>query len=288
MNFLKQLGCAAAVALFTTGAYAAPVMNDWVFNPTGGGYESGQRINEYLDVNGNAFIQLNRTGANSFTFREHAVFNIVQADSNGQPFPMTFAGGNITATLEAFGSGTFGGDFSFTGGTIRMYQNSTNNQYGTTNGFYGANLGSQIGQFDVLVGGGGMVDVNGSPISNGQVSVFAEAQPGMLAAGYFFDSKGVDLSTTSLLAFAFTNANTLSRPPSRLVSELACQYAGFTGPGCGSGAYSNTPGQHFLVGGNGQFKLSEIRAEVPEPASVALFGVALAGIGAARRRKKSA
>src|SRR5690349_15311789 len=99
MKFLKKLACATAVAMSVAGsANAGVVINDWVFNPAGQGYASGQEINEYLDVNGNAFIQLTPTGGNSFSFTEHAVFNIVQADSNGQLFPLNFAGGNISAT----------------------------------------------------------------------------------------------------------------------------------------------------------------------------------------------
>lgn len=284
MNFIKQLGCIAAFATFSTSAFASPVLNDWVFNPSGTGYQSGLKVNEYLDVNGNGFIELKRTSSTTFSFAEHAVFNIVQADSMGQLFPLNYKGGNITATLEAFGSGTFGSAFSFTGGTIRMYQNPVNGQYGTTAGFFGANLGTQIAQFNVIVGGGGEVDSTGSPTNNGQVSIFAEALPGMLKEGYFFDGSGNDLSTSSLLAFAFTNANTFARPNATLVNELACQFAGFTGAGCGTGTYGNVAGQHFFIGANGQFKL----AEVPEPASIALFGVALAAIGAMRGRKKAA
>jgi len=288
MKFVKQLICAAAVALGSTGAaIASPVLNNWVFNPVGGGFAGGQVINEYLDINGNAFIQLNRTGTNSFSFKETAVFNITQADSNGKLFPLNFRGGNVTATFEAVGSGNFGGAFSFSGGTIRMYQNPTNGQYGGTNGFYGANLGEMIAEFNVLAGGGGLVDANGSPLRNGQVSVFAEAAPGKLDAGYFFNSDGRDLSNSSVLAFAFTNANTVGSPTRRLVSEVACQFAGFTGPGCTTGTYRNRPGEYFFLGTNGQFKLAEV-TEVPEPGSIALFGVALLAAGAVSRKRKTA
>src|SRR4051812_39501097 len=76
MKFMKKLACAAAVAMsFAGAANAEVVLNDWVFNPAGTGFENGQTINEYLDVNGNAFIQLTPTGGNSFSFTEHAVFN---------------------------------------------------------------------------------------------------------------------------------------------------------------------------------------------------------------------
>jgi hypothetical protein len=286
MKSLKHLGCAAILALSAAGtAQASILMNDWVFNPAGTGFAAGQEIGEYIDVNGNAFIQLSRTVGTSFTFREHAVFNLVQADSNGQLFPMKYPTGNITATLEAVGNGSFGGTFGFTSGTIRMYQNPKPGQYGTTAGYYGANLGNQIAQFNVLVGGGGNVNANGSPLNNGQVTVHAEATAGMLRQGYFFNKHGVDLSTVPLFSFAFTNANTVGSPGTTKVKEIACEFSGFTGNGCKARTtYKNVDFQHFFIGGNGQFKL----AEVPEPGSVALFGIALAGMGALRRRAKAA
>jgi len=291
MKFLKKLACAAAVAVsFAGAANAEIVLNDWVFNPNGGGFEAGQQIGEYLDINGNSFIQLTPTGARSFSFVEHAVFNIVQADGNGRLFPVNYAGGNITATFEGFGNGTLGtgstnGSFSFSGGTIRMYQNPTNNQYGSTNGVYGANLGNLIAEFNVLAGGGGQVDASGSPIANGQVSVFAKAEAGDLAPGYFFRGNGDDLSMEDIMSFAFTNANPITNPGNtgteNLVSEVACQYAGFTGAGCNGSAYANAPGQYFFISNNGQFKL----AEVPEPGSLALFGIAMLGAGVVSRKR---
>lgn len=289
MKFLKKLSCAAAVAMSMAGAaHADDVLTNWVFNPVGGGYSSGQTIGEYLDVNGNAFIQLAGTGANTFSFQENAVFNIVQADSNGQLFPVNFPGGNITATFAANGTGTFNGAFQFTDGTISIYQNSVNGQYGSTAGIYGADLGNLIASFDVLMGGGGTVDASGNPISNGQVTVYAKANAGDLDPGYFFRSNGQDLSSEDILAFAFTNANGLTNFTNNpnLVSEVACQFGGYSGPGCAAGTtYTPTPGQNFFVSNNGQFKL----AEVPEPGSLALFGIAMLGAGvAARKRNKKA
>ncbi|MDB5748115.1 MAG: hypothetical protein JWP72_2963 [Massilia sp.] len=289
MKFLKKLACATAVAMSFTGtASAVEILTDWRFNPNGGGFAAAQEIQEYLDINGNSFIQLTPTGGGSFTFVEHAVFNIVQADSNGQLFPVNYPGGNITAMFQGNGSGTLGtgsanGSFTFSGGTIRIFQNPTNSQYGTTAGIYGANLGNEIATFDVLAGGGGEVDASGSPIANGQVSVFARADAGDLDPGYFFRGDGRDLSMESILSFAFTNANPVSDDglTTNLVSEVACQYAGFTSAGCTAGTYSNAPGQYFFIANSGQFKL----AEVPEPGSLALFGIALLGAGVVSRKR---
>lgn len=280
MTFLKKLTCAAALALSFNAAQANVVLNDWVFNPNGGGFTNGQEINEYLDINGNAFIQLTPSGKNSFSFVEHAVFNISQADSNGALFPITYAGGNITAVFEAYGNGNFSGAFKFTGGSIRMYQNPTNGQYGSTAGTYGADLGNLIAEFNVLAGGGGLVDASGSPVNNGQVSVIAQADAGSLKEGYFFRGNGKDLSKEAILSFAFTNANTVGEPTSRLVNEVACEFAGFKGPGCAGGTYKNAP-NYFFVSNNGQFKL----AEVPEPGSLALFGIAMLGAGMVARKR---
>ncbi|MGJ9419555.1 flocculation-associated PEP-CTERM protein PepA [Massilia sp. CMS3.1] len=283
MNFLKKLGCAAAVALAAGTIQAAPVMNNWTFNPIGGGLAAGQTIKESLDVNGTGFIQIKPTGATSFSFTEYAAFNIAQADANGKLFPVNYRGGNIYATLEAFGTGTFNGAFTFSGGTIRMYQDPINNRYAGTDGMFGADLGTLIGTFGVQAGGGGLVDANGSPTNNGQVSIHAQAQAGALKAGYFFTDGGVDMSTVDMTAFAFTNANTIGAPGANAIKELACQFAGFSGPGCApKSRYANVPGKYFFVGNSGQFKF----ADVPEPGSVALFGIALFGIGALRRRVK--
>jgi hypothetical protein len=284
MTFLKKLGCAAAIALATGAAQADAIMNDWTFNPAGTGQANGLPVNEYLDVNGNAFIQLTKTGNNSFSFAEHAVFNLGQADSNGNFFPVAYPTGNISATFEAVGKGTFNGAFTFTSGKIKMYQNPTSGQYSSTDGYYGANLGNLIGEFSLIAGGGGTVDASGSPINNGNVSIFAQASKGSLKPGYFFSDRGVDMSTVYTTAFAFTNANTVGSPTAKLVDEVACQFAGFKGPGCAPSpdTYANMPGQYFFVSNNGQFKFNDI----PEPGSVALFGIALFGIGAMRRRMK--
>lgn len=282
MKSLNKLTCTAVLAMSVAGtANAEAVLNNWVFNPSGGGFAGGQVVNEYLDVNGTGFIQLTRTGGNSFSFREHSVFNVAQADSRGGLFPINYPGGNISATFEAVGTGSFNGAFTFSSGSLKMYQNPTPGQYGGTEGFYGANLGNLIAEFDVLSGGGGLVDASGSPITNGQTSVLVRAPAGRVETGYFFRENGRDLSLESVMAFAFTNNNTIGDPTDVMVDEIACQFAGFTGPGCDGTGYANAPGEYIFGSNNGQFKLSE----VPEPGSLALFGIAMLGAGLVSRKR---
>jgi hypothetical protein len=201
MKFLNKLACAAAVAMtFTGAASAAQVLTDWRFNPNGGGFRCCSKRRRIPGRQRPVVHPADANGRRSFNFVEHAVFNIVQADSNGQLFPLNYTGGNISALFEGFGQGTRGtgstaGSFAFTGGSIRIFQNPTNGQYGTRAGIYGANLGNEIATFKVMAGGGGDVDASGSPIANGQVSVFARADAGDLDPGYFFRGDGSDLST---------------------------------------------------------------------------------------------
>jgi hypothetical protein len=287
MKLLKKLAAATAVSFAMMGAaHADTVLNNWIFNPAGTGVSTGQQINEYLDITGNAFLQLQATSASTFNFTEHGVFSSVTADGNGNLFPLNYGGKLVTATFDAVGTGTFGVGFAFTGGTISIYS-SDYGTYGNAAGsaapgsIYGANLGTLIATFEIAAGGGGQVDATGSPINNGQVTVKAKAtKPDGLESGYFFNADGTDLSTTDLLSFAFTNANTVGAPTNLQVQEIACQYSGYTGPGCGSGTYANT-GTAFFVSNNGQFKL----AEVPEPGSLALFGIAMLGAGVVSRKR---
>lgn len=285
MKLLKKLAAAAALSFaFAGGAQATTVLNDWVLNTNGSGFSTGQTVNEYLDITGLAFINLTPTSASTFTFTENGTF-----------ISNTFDGFNsynnnkvITATFSATGTGVLGsaatgttGSFTFTGGTISVYS-TDRGVYGTTAGTFGADQGTLIATFTVLAGGGGVVDASGNPVSSGNVTVNASAQaPSTLTPGYFFNAGGTDLSTVDLLSYALTGATTAANVNATAASEIACQFAGYTANGCGA-AYQNSS-TAFFVSNNGSFKLND----VPEPGSLALFGIAMLGAGFASRKRAS-
>lgn len=284
MHSLKKLTCGLAVALpLCASAYAAPVINNWYFNPIGGGQDSAQLINEYVDVNGTSFVQLEQADTGASSFRQHGVYTVRQADSNGRLFPVDYAGGYITLTFESFGTILADGAWRYDGGTLRMYQNPQD-QYGTSDGIYGANLGQQIARFALLGGTTRLADAQGRPLSNSQTRINFRSGMGMVEEGYFFDEAGQDLAHASDFGFDIALASTWTPPQDMLTEELICQFAGFAGAGCNGSDFDPYAPGRFLLSHNGIVKL----IAVPEPGSLALFGIACLGAGMVRRRRAAA
>lgn len=273
---INALISAAAVSLAISAAPANAFLLNWKFGFDGtGNIATATTINEFLDVVGPSVITTTvPNGAGNYTFTENGAVNVVGHDG-GVPFTGTT---QIAALLNPItGNANLGGAITYTGGTIDVYFNGSQT-FATAAGTYGVNPGAStlIGTFTPVTGSG-LVDLTGIP--NGQQTISATAS--FLAPGFWWNSTGTDLSTllatNPVFGFATTNASFVNPATALVVSEL------------GGGSVTNClPGQggacggvgNFEISNNGQFRLSQ----VPEPGTLALFGIAMVGLGFARRR----
>lgn len=273
----------ALASAMGAGVASADVLNSWQFDPTStAGAPAPRVIAEYWDITGNAFIDLTNGPGTSFSFTEYGVFQSTGADGGAG---WGSFGREVTALLSATGVGNYASGFIFTGGTLSLYSDSSFD-YGTLSAgvgpVYGADNGTLLATLSVLPGGGGLVDPNGNPVSNGIVTLLSEFT--YMAPDTWFMPNGSPMGLTDTVAFAFTNANPISNPTTTAVREIICEGAGVT-PGatdCTTGTgYVNVAQDYVFVSNNGQFKLNTI----PEPGSLALIGLGMLGLAFASRRK---
>ncbi|MHB1332333.1 MAG: flocculation-associated PEP-CTERM protein PepA [Sulfuriferula sp.] len=263
----------AAIALPST-ASAYTFLDNWQLSVAGGGANL-TTINQYVDLVGASYVQNTPTGGGNFTFKENGAF-VLNGHDGGSTLPNT---NQVTATfLGGAGTGKFGSSINFTAGTLNVYSD-TNFNFATANGNYGAGDGTLIGTFNIYPADStGSIDPNGIP--NGQLTLAFTTS--YLEPGYFYNSVangGGDLTLTdyknTLLGFATTNASANNNPSAPVISDIVGGLAG------ASATYTNIPPNDFVIGNNGQYRL----ATVPEPASLALFGIGLLGMGLGLRKR---
>lgn len=256
------LAIASTVALGAAGEANAYLTN-WYLDSDGAGANTAVQVQEYVNLNGRAYIHNNFTSPNTFNFNEAGTFvsNLVDSSTSIVALNSTFTG---------TGSGVVGSGISFSAGALNIYAGAVN----------ASNL---IGTFVLTAGEGSLSGT--SLVPNGQISLVLQAT--YLKSGYFFRDAAAtqDLSTEIasglFFGFASTNASTLANwggNGGATDTNLTNLYNANFDPDITH--ISNDGTQNLVISNNGQFRL-----QVPEPTSLALLGLGLAGLASVRRRK---
>ncbi len=303
MKLKKKSLYTALVACAVVAGYAAPAsanvtIQNWQLNLPGGLVISN--INQ-LVFGGESYVVNTPTSTPGiFTSTDVGVFNILQYNNGNK---LNLGSGQLTGTFTATDLTNLStGGYIFTGGTFNLYYNQTASPYGTTAlNDYGAATGTQIASFTISntgspYTGGGFIQASGAPTDNGTVTVTSQAPTTLTPSNVLLDSSGNPLSLSGLvLGFVTTNAsldatanpNTVTNPgqytiDANLVTALNSMTSTFN-PGGTTGTYNVIPTNMFISNA-GQLKLQY----APEPATIALLGCGLLGIGWSLRRKMGA
>ncbi|WP_036169128.1 flocculation-associated PEP-CTERM protein PepA [Massilia sp. 9096] len=275
---IKTLVGTAITVAAMSAAHADSQLFNWNLNLPGGNAVTG--INQ-LGFNGDSFIQNNGFGTgDNFTFTDNGIFNITTKNAGTSITSNGLGGGQLTGNyFGGTGTGSISsGQITFNaGGELDIYYNPTQTYDGagaTVANRDGATSGTLIARFTQVAGGGGAINPDGTPNSNGQLTLnFVSSY---FAPGVFTDANGNALMSGYTIGFVTANASQDLGNASSATAREALS---------GSADTMNAPPAYFYVNNGGQLKLNTSTSAVPEPASLAIFGAGLMGLAFLRRRK---
>lgn len=291
-SLLASLATAVVLVGMSTSASAGIDITNWQLNLNSlSGQPGYSNVANVLDsgINNLSFsgesyaTNTPTTQQGIYTSTDVGVFDITQKNGG---VPLNLGGGQLTAYFTGTDlTNTNTGVFTFQGGTFSVYYNPTM-VYGTTSAnHYGSTAGTMIATFSVANTGnpntsGGFINPNGTPASNGQVTVTGQAPTTLTPSNIFLDSNGNLFNQNILLSFVTTNAS----------EDLSANKSSYTidpnlvaGLGQAPGTYNGQGGPNYFIQNGGQFKLQY----APEPMTVALFGAGLLAMGWSLRRRSN-